>query len=81
MLPSTALPEEGRRMAMGSGCSDCYRGRSDLRVQGVPAQGPGQAIATTQIRRVTGLDEFAKSFIVEISIHERNAQLSLCYFC
>ncbi len=78
-LLSTALPEDGSRMIKGPGRFACFRGRSDLRVQGVPAQGPGQAEAATQVRRSfmdrRTCEELSQRKIVDL---ERSARLLLC---
>ncbi|WP_338921275.1 hypothetical protein V0M98_00210 [Pseudomonas silesiensis] len=49
-----------------------FQGRSDLRVHGVPAQGPGQAKSCDASSPITMLDGLAKSFCVQsldVAIH------------
>ena len=81
MLLSTALPEEGRRMTMGSGRSDCYRvgvtyGYRECLRKGRVRQKLRRKFAeswhSTNLRRAS---------IAKSSIHERTAHFLLCYFC
>jgi hypothetical protein len=52
-----------------------FQGRSDLRVHGVPAQGPGQAKSCDASSPITMLDGLAKSFSMQSLELEQSIRL------
>ena len=62
MLLSTALPEEGRRMTMGSGRSDCYRVGVTYGYRECLRKGRVRQKLRRKFAGSSGLDEFAESF-------------------
>jgi len=55
------------------------QGRSDLRVQGVPAQGPGQEKLLRKFAGPPWLDELAQGWIKQHIEIERSSRFHHCY--
>ncbi|WP_191625254.1 hypothetical protein [Pseudomonas fluorescens] len=68
-----ALPDKGRRMTKGSGCSACFRGGVTYGYMGCLRKGRVRQKAATQVRRSLMLDGLAKSFYVQSVELERSS--------